>query len=64
VLRLTLWYEQDADFETKLPLLATYLGHVELASSQRYLQLTQDVIAQVTRRHHARFGHVITERRA
>jgi integrase len=62
VLRLTLWYEQDVDFAAKLPLLATYLGHVELASSQRYLQLTQDVAAQITRRHEARFGHVITER--
>jgi integrase len=61
VLRLTLWYEQDVDFRAKLPLLATYLGHVELASSQRYLQLTQDVVAEITRRHQARFGHVITE---
>jgi integrase/recombinase XerD len=51
VLRLTLWYEQDVDLGAKLPLLATYLGHGELASSQRYLQLTQDVVAEITRRH-------------
>jgi integrase/recombinase XerD len=63
VLRLALWYEQDVDCGAKLPLLATYLGHVELASSQRYLQLTQDVLTEITRRHQARFGHVITEGR-
>jgi integrase/recombinase XerD len=63
VLRLTLWCEQDVDLGAKLPLLATYLGHVGLASSQRYLQLTQDLIVEVTRRHQARFGHLITEGR-
>lgn len=64
VLRLTLWFEQDVDLGAKLPLLATYLGHVDLASSQRYLQLTQDMVAEVTRRHQARFGHLIREGRA
>jgi len=63
VLRLTLWCEQDVDLGAKLPLLATYLGHVGLASSQRYLHLTQDLVAEVTRRHQARFGHVITDGR-
>lgn len=57
--RLLLWYEQDADLEAKLPLLATYLGHVGLASSQRYLQLTKDLLGEVTRRHQACFGHLI-----
>lgn len=63
VLRLALWCEQNADLGAKLPLLATYLGHVGLASSQRYLQLTQDLVGEVTRRHQARFGHLIQERR-
>lgn len=63
VLRLTLWCEQDVDLGAKLPLLATYLGHVGLASSQRYLQLTQDLVVEVTRRHQVRFGHMITEGR-
>jgi integrase len=64
VLRLTLWCEQDVDLGAKLPLLATYLGHVDLASSQRYLQLTQDLVAEVTRRYQARFGHLIGDGRA
>jgi integrase len=61
VLRLLLWCEQNVDLSAKLPLLATYLGHVGLASSQRYLQLTEDLMGEITRRHQARFGYLINE---
>ena len=61
VLRLTLWYRQHANFQALLPVLATYMGHVGLASTQRYLQLTEDVFDEITRRHHALFGHLVTE---
>ena len=61
-LRLLLWYEQGADLNARLPVLATYLGHVGLSSSQRYLQLTHDMVGEITRRHSARFGYLITER--
>jgi len=60
-LRLLLWCEQNADLGAKLPLLAAYLGHVGLASSQRYLQLTRDLMGEITRRHQARFGYLIQE---
>lgn len=63
-LRLLLWYEQGANLNARLPVLATYLGHVGLSSSQRYLQLTHDLVGEVTRRHAARFGYLITERSA
>jgi hypothetical protein len=56
-----LWCEQNVDLGAKLPLLATYLGHVGLASSQRYLQLSHDLMGEITRRHQARFGHLINE---
>jgi integrase/recombinase XerD len=59
--RLLRWYEQDVDLEAKLPLLVTYLGHVSIYGSQRYLQLARDLLGEVTRRHQARFGHLITE---
>lgn len=59
--RLLRWYEQDADLNAKLPLLVTYLGHVGLQSSQRYLQLAQDLLGEVTRRQEARFGYLITD---
>jgi len=59
--RLLRWYEQNADLEAKLPLLVTYLGHVSLRGSQRYLQLARDLLGEVTRRHQAHFGHLITD---
>jgi integrase len=62
VQRLLLWYEQGVDLTAHLPFLATYLGHVGLAGTQRYLRLTEDLVGEVTRRHAARFGHLITER--
>ncbi len=61
VLRLLLWYEQDVDLRVHLPALATYMGHVGLASSQRYLQLTEDMAGEIVRRHDARFGYLITD---
>jgi integrase len=60
-LRLLLWCEQNVDLGAKLPLLAAYLGHVGLASSQGYLQLTRDLMGEITRRHQARFGYLIRE---
>lgn len=60
VLRLLEWYEQGADFSAKLPLLATYLGHVALVSTQVYLHMTQDLVGEVVSRHYARFGDIIT----
>jgi len=63
VLRLLIWYRQDADLGAKLPLLATYLGHVGLSSSQRYLQLTQDMTGEITRRFEARFGYLVRDGR-
>jgi len=61
VLRLLRWYETGADLRVKLPLLATYLGHVDLTSSQVYLHLTEDFASELTRRQLSRFGDVITE---
>ena len=61
VLRLLRWYETGADLRVKLPLLATYLGHIGLTSSQVYLHLTEDFASELIRRQLDRFGDVITE---
>jgi len=45
----------------KLPLLATYLGHIGLTSSQVYLHMTEDFVGELTRRQLGRFGDLITE---
>jgi integrase len=62
VLRLLLWCEQDRDVNAKLPLLATYMGHVGVTSTQRYLQLTTELLGEIMRRHDAHFGYLIAER--
>lgn len=61
VLRLLRWYETGADLRGKLPLLATYLGHIGLTSTQVYLHLTEDFASELTRRQLDRFGDLITE---
>jgi integrase len=61
VLRLLTWYETGADLRVKLPLLATYLGHIGLTSTQVYLHMTEDFVGELTRRQLAQFGDVITE---
>jgi integrase/recombinase XerD len=61
VLRLLTWYETGADLTVKLPLLATYLGHIGLTSSQVYLHMTEDFVGELTRRQLDRFGDLITE---
>ena len=60
VLRLLAWYEQDVDLLAKLPMLATYLGHVGLASTQVYLHMTRDLVGEVGRRMESHFGDIIT----
>jgi integrase/recombinase XerD len=61
VLRLLRWYETGADLSVKLPLLATYLGHIGLTSTQVYLHLTEDFASELVRRQRERFGDLITE---
>lgn len=61
--RLILWYRRNEDLAAKLPLLAVYLGHVGLTGTQRYLRVSEDMLNEITRRHQARFGYLITERK-
>ena len=61
VLRMLLWYEEGAEMEAKLPLLATYLGHYSLDGTQRYLHLTQELLAVANSRYQACFGDIISD---
>jgi len=56
------WYQEGADLEAKLPVLATYLGHRSLAGTQRYLHLTAELFPEITARTNATFGDVIPRR--
>ena len=44
--RLVAWYRQGADVQARLPQLSAYLGHANLAGTQRYLTLTPELAAQ------------------
>ena len=42
--RLTSGHQQGADAQRLLPKLATYMGHVEISSTQVYLTMTPELL--------------------
>jgi integrase/recombinase XerD len=48
--RLVAWYQQGQDVQQLLPRLATYLGHVSIYSTRRYLQMTPELLQQASLR--------------
>lgn len=54
--RVTAWYRSGADLNDLLPKLATYLGHTGLAGTQRYLTMTQELLAEASSRFEAFSG--------
>jgi len=48
--RLVAWYRNGADVQRLLPQLATYLGHVNIAGTQRYLTLTPELLREASLR--------------
>lgn len=48
--RLEDWYRRGEDIQSKLRLLSTYLGHVDIASTQRYLTMTSELLQQASKR--------------
>jgi integrase/recombinase XerD len=48
--RLVSWYRQGKDVQRLLPQLATYLGHVHIAATQRYLTLTPELLHEASQR--------------
>ncbi len=49
--RLVAWYREGADVQRLLPQLATYLGHVDVAATQRYLAMTPELLREASRRY-------------
>jgi integrase/recombinase XerD len=47
---LTSWYKNGADVQRLLPQLSTYLGHVNLSSTQVYLTMTAELLEQANSR--------------
>lgn len=48
--RLIAWYQAGADVHGLLPHLATYLGHVDIAATQRYLTMTPALLREAGQR--------------
>lgn len=48
--RLVFWYRSGADLQRLLPQLATYLGHIDLSATQRYLTMTPELLREASMR--------------
>ena len=48
--RLVRWYREGADVQRLLPQLATYLGHVHITGTQRYLAMSPELLQQASLR--------------
>jgi integrase/recombinase XerD len=48
--RVIAWYRDGKDVQRLLPQLATYLGHVDIKSTQRYLRMTPELLEEASRR--------------
>jgi site-specific recombinase XerD len=46
--RLIAWYRKGADLQDLLPKLSTYLGHVNLSATQRYLTTTPELLREAS----------------
>jgi integrase len=60
--RLLAWYRDGDDVEAKLPLLATYMGHVDVSSTEVYLTATTLLLREAHTRFEADYGSIIQDR--
>ena len=57
--RMEDWFRRGIDLNAKLPVLATYMGHLSLVGTQRYLRLTAEVFPDLSQQLHRAYGHLI-----
>jgi len=55
--RLLAWYRDGRDVNARLPALATYMGHVDVTSTQVYLHPTAELLEHVGNRFHDHYMH-------
>ncbi len=53
------WYQAGVDLQAKLPLLATYLGHVSIASTEYYLPFIPELARAASQRFGDRYGALV-----
>ena len=49
--RIASWYAEGADVQSRLPALATYMGHTSIASTQYYATVTAEILKHAGRRY-------------
>jgi len=54
------WYRQGINPQSRLPYLATYLGHKDIHSTLVYLTVTQDLLQQASERFRARGAQLLS----
>lgn len=54
------WYNNGENMLAKLPQLSTYMGHVSVVSTQRYLPLTESLRSAACARFEKKYGTLIT----
>lgn len=54
------WYRAGVDVQAKLPLLATYMGHASIASTEYYLPFIESVATAASDRFAAHCGDLVT----
>jgi len=54
--RVLAWYRAGKDVQRLLPQLATYLGHIDIKSTQRYLRMTPELLQEAGQRFE-RYAH-------
>ena len=54
------WYRAGADVNAKLPLLATYMGHVSIVSTKYYLQFVEPLATLASERFARQCGALVT----
>lgn len=59
--RLLRWYQQGVDVQSRLPALATFLGHVDLRHTQVYLTATTELLREANNRFYRHCGSLLDE---
>lgn len=55
------WYHAGVDLHAKLPMLATYMGHVSILSTEYYLSFVPELAAAASNRFCDRYGSLVRE---
>jgi len=59
--RLLRWYRDGVDVQSRLPVLATFLGHIDPLATEVYLTITADLLREANARFHRHFGSLFEE---